>query len=84
MPVPIPFIKTPKKKSQPIKFNQLRFLLLEGFEPPQAEPESDVLPLHHKAIYCLTERLISIKALFPFASAKLPRIFELCNSSRSF
>lgn len=23
---------------------------LEGFEPPQAEPESDVLPLHHKAI----------------------------------
>ena len=23
---------------------------LEGFEPSQAEPESDVLPLHHKAI----------------------------------
>lgn len=22
---------------------------LEGFEPSQAEPESDVLPLHHKA-----------------------------------
>lgn len=29
---------------------QLFFVALEGFEPPQAEPESDVLPLHHKAI----------------------------------
>ena len=26
-----------------------RFFVLEGFEPSQAEPESDVLPLHHKA-----------------------------------
>lgn len=26
------------------------FVALEGFEPSQAEPESDVLPLHHKAI----------------------------------
>ncbi len=25
------------------------FVALEGFEPSQAEPESDVLPLHHKA-----------------------------------
>ena len=24
---------------------------LEGFEPSQAEPESDVLPLHHKALW---------------------------------
>ena len=27
-----------------------RFVALEGFEPSQAEPESDVLPLHHKAV----------------------------------
>ena len=26
------------------------FVALEGFEPSQAEPESDVLPLHHKAL----------------------------------
>ena len=26
------------------------FVALEGFEPSQAESESDVLPLHHKAI----------------------------------
>ena len=24
---------------------------LEGFEPSQAEPESEVLPLHHRAIF---------------------------------
>ena len=39
---------------------------LEGFEPSQAEPESDVLPLHHKA-------------LSVFAAAKLPLFFFLCN-----
>ncbi len=32
-----------------MKFNSPT-VALEGFEPPQAEPESDVLPLHHKAI----------------------------------
>ena len=26
------------------------FVVLEGFEPSQAEPESDVLPLHHKTM----------------------------------
>ena len=26
----------------------LVFVVLEGFEPSQAEPESDVLPLHHR------------------------------------
>ena len=25
-------------------------VVLEGFEPSQAEPESDVLPLHHRTI----------------------------------
>ena len=43
------------KKEPPQTANSLRGLglgwmgvVLEGFEPPQAEPESDVLPLHHK------------------------------------
>ena len=34
---------------------------LEGFEPPQAEPESDVLPLHHKAM-CLAQ-VVSLSLL---------------------
>ena len=28
----------------------LIFVVLEGLEPSQAEPESDVLPLHHRTI----------------------------------
>ena len=31
--------------------NQSTFVALERFELSQAEPESDVLPLHHKAIF---------------------------------
>ncbi len=34
-----------------MRHNPLSFVALEGFEPSQAEPESDVLPLHHKAIF---------------------------------
>lgn len=49
---------------------------LEGFEPSQAEPESDVLPLHHKAICG--------RAYRPFASAKLGTIFGLCKFSAKF
>lgn len=37
---------------------------LEGFEPSQAEPESDVLPLHHKAIFVKLKSLILV-ALLP-------------------
>lgn len=36
----------------------LFFVALEGFEPSQAEPESDVLPLHHKAIFTLAKLMI--------------------------
>ena len=39
------------------------------FEPPQAEPESDVLPLHHKAI-CGGKLLGSI-VLFPVCGCKV-------------
>ena len=41
-----------KNKFYPFYIIQLLPVLnvaLEGFEPSQAEPESDVLPLHHKA-----------------------------------
>ena len=38
-----------KKLTQPIE-NQLRFVVLPGFEPRQADPESDVLPLHHRTM----------------------------------
>ena len=31
-------------------YGSLLFVVLEGFEPSQAEPESDVLPLHHRTI----------------------------------
>ena len=46
------------------------FVALERFELPQAEPESDVLPLHHKAI------LLSKKLVLCFCAAKLLRFFK--------
>ena len=45
---------------------------LEGLEPSQTEPESGVLPLHHKAILYVCQPV-----LFPFDDAKLVLIFEL-------
>ena len=48
---------------------QFYFVALEGFEPSQAEPESDVLPLHHKAGWL---------GLFPFCECKVTTIFLLC------
>ena len=46
----------------------LSAVALEGFEPPQAEPESDVLPLHHKARF-----------IGGFAVAKVGFFFELAS-----
>ncbi len=40
------------------------FVVLEGLEPSLAEPESDVLPLHHKTMY-LQGASASASALFP-------------------
>ena len=42
-----------KQKNLFMKTEQafLKIVALERFELPQAEPESDVLPLHHKAIF---------------------------------
>ena len=40
--------KTIKKPLQAFPFLQ-RLVALPGFEPRQADPESDVLPLHHRA-----------------------------------
>lgn len=42
---------------------------LEGFEPSQAEPESDVLPLHHKAIFVVN--LSGSRAVFVITGAKV-------------
>ena len=48
------------------------FVALERFELPQAEPESDVLPLHHKAI------LLGKKLVLCFCAARLLRFFKPC------
>lgn len=39
-----------RKELSPLGLSSFLCVALEGFEPSQAEPESDVLPLHHKAI----------------------------------
>ncbi len=67
---------------------------LEGFEPSQAEPESDVLPLHHKAIsICRKANLnlfLSFSATFVawgcsrFAIAKLGRFYQFSKYFRIF
>ena len=54
------------------------FVALERFELPQAEPESDVLPLHHKAI------LLSKKLVLCFCAAKLLRFSNLANFFEHF
>ena len=38
------------KKLKVTFLGSLSFVVLEGLEPSQAEPESDVLPLHHRTI----------------------------------
>ncbi len=43
------YYMTKEKLQLTVKLTAI-FVALEGFEPPQAEPESDVLPLHHKAM----------------------------------
>lgn len=49
------FLKDPhslknKKAKIPFEYFSFSFVALPGFEPGQAVPETDVLPLHHKAI----------------------------------
>lgn len=42
-------------------------VVLEGFEPSQAEPESDVLPLHHRTIfYCAAKVRIYFSITKPY------------------
>ena len=48
---------------------------MEGFEPSQAEPESDVLPLHHKAMFDVN--LSGSLAVFVITGAKVKTFFEL-------
>ena len=62
------------KIADSIGYNFCLFIVaLEGFEPSQAEPESDVLPLHHKA------RLFDI-----FVSAKIETFFRIRNKCCNF
>ena len=52
----------------------LLFVALERLELSQTEPESGVLPLHHKAIFNLSFLLVNLCSLFD--DAKLVIIFE--------
>ena len=45
---------------------------LEGFEPSQAEPESDVLPLHHWTIFD-----VNLTSTLVFDVAKLDIFFDV-------
>ena len=50
----------------------LFFVALEGFEPSQAEPESDVLPLHHWTIFD-----VNLTSTLVFDVAKLDIFFDV-------
>lgn len=59
------------------------FVVLEGFEPSQTEPESGVLPLHHRTIFICVAKVIhflemaSDKAVFLFRLARILVLFVL-------
>ena len=48
-------------KKKKWRFTTSFLVVLPGFEPRQADPESDVLPLHHRTLPCF-------QVLFPFKS----------------
>ena len=48
----------------------LKEVALEGFEPSQAEPESDVLPLHHKAIQNVNFYRLACRICFTCAKVR--------------
>ena len=57
-------------------YGSLLFVVLEGFEPSQAEPESDVLPLHHRTIRKCDAKVM----LFFDVTSKKAKFFEIiCN-----
>lgn len=65
-----------KKENRSLHFNKELAILkvaLERFELSQAEPESDVLPLHHKAMSLF--RFDIAKVLLFLISAKFFRAF---------
>lgn len=43
-------VRLSKKKGQVVKYDLSFFVTPPGFEPRQAVPKTDVLPLHHGAI----------------------------------
>ena len=53
-----------------------QLVVLEGLEPSQAEPESDVLPLHHRTIRKCDAKVM----LFFDVTSKKAKFFEIiCN-----
>ena len=63
-----------KKKELNLCDLALSCVALEGFEPSQAEPESDVLPLHHKAVWLGVVSLLRVQSYDHFFT--LPNFFQ--------
>lgn len=57
------------------------FVVLEGFEPSQTEPESGVLPLHHRTIFICVAKVIHFLEM---ASDITYFFISLCTISRHF
>lgn len=57
------------------------FVVLEGFEPSQTEPESGVLPLHHRTIFICVAKVIHFLEM---ASDISYFFISLCAISRHF
>ncbi len=64
----------------------LSFVALEGFEPSQAEPESDVLPLHHKAVLLGVISLLRVQSynVFFYSAKFFDTFFQKKFHKRSF
>ena len=72
-------------KTKKASLTRCFFVALEGFEPSQAEPESDVLPLHHKArcenrllmdVVLPPRRLLSVQRVQIYNLFSFPQIFR--------
>lgn len=60
------------------------FVVLEGFEPSQTEPESGVLPLHHRTIFICVAKVIHFLEMASDISYFLFRFARFLAISRDF
>lgn len=60
------------------------FVVLEGFEPSQTEPESGVLPLHHRTIFICVAKVIHFLEMASDISYFLFRFARFLAISRHF